>query len=43
MIWEKYKEPVDGQIEDATATILDGLQLPEDEESSDNSEMELKL
>ena len=43
LIREKYKESVDGKFEDAPATILDGLQLSEDKESSDNSELELKL
>ena len=43
LIREKYKESVDGKFEDATAAILDGLQLSEDEESSDDSELELEL
>ena len=42
LIREKYKEPVDGNFEDATAAILE-LQLSEDEESSDDSELELEL
>ena len=43
LLQEKYKEPVDGKFEDATATILDGLKLSEDEENSDDSELELEL
>ena len=43
LIREKYKEPVNGRFEDATAAILDGLQLSEDEENSDDSELELEL
>ena len=36
LIREKYKEPIDGKFEDATA------KQPEDEESSDDSELELE-
>ena len=25
LIWERYKEPVDGDFEDASAAIVDGL------------------
>ena len=42
LIREKYKEPIDGRFEDATASILEGLKQPEDEENSDNSELELE-
>ena len=40
LIREKYKEPIDGKFEDATASIFEGLKQPEDEESSDDSELE---
>ena len=41
LVWEKYKEPIDGVFEDATASILKGLNQSEDEECSDDSEVEL--
>ena len=39
LIREKYKLPIDGRFE---ASILDGLKKHEDEESSDDSELELE-
>ena len=39
---ERHKEPIDGKFEDATASILEGLKQPEDEESSGDSELELE-
>ena len=38
LVREKYKEPIDGMFEDATASIFKGL---DQSECSDNSELEL--
>ena len=40
---EKYQEPIDGKFEDATASIFEGLKQPQDEESSEDSELELEV
>ncbi len=44
LVEERYKEPVEGQFEDATADILQKINIvPEDQElnSDDNSDMEI--
>ena len=42
LIWKNYKDPVNRKFENATAAVLDGLQLSE-EKSCAKSELELEL